>query len=103
MDILPQELNAMLAEKDFFLVNVHIPYEGELEKTDAFIPYNQVESRLDEFPKDRDSKIVLYCRSGRMSEDAARVLVKAGYSRVYNLDGGFIAWSAAGYSLIQKQ
>ena len=100
-DILPQELKAMLETKDFFFVNVHIPYEGEIERTDAFIPFDEIEARLGEFPQARDAKIVLYCRSGSMSAIAARTLVKAGYTDIYNLDGGFRAWSAAGYSLIQ--
>ena len=91
-DILPQELNTMLQNKDFFFVNVHIPYEGEIEKTDAFIPFDQTEARLSEYPQARDAKIVVYCRSGSMSATAARDLVKAGYANVYNLDGGFRAW-----------
>ncbi len=37
----------MLEKKDFFFVNVHIPYEGALAKTDAFIPYNEIEKNLD--------------------------------------------------------
>lgn len=102
-DILPQELDAMLQNKDFFFVNVHIPYEGEIADTDAFIPFDEVPARLTDFPQARDAKIVVYCRSGSMSAIAARDLVTAGYTNIYNLDGGFRAWSAAGYGLIEKK
>jgi len=47
-DITAWELNGMLAQKNFFLVNVHIPYEGEIAKTDSFIPYDQIEKDLDQ-------------------------------------------------------
>ena len=100
--ILPEELKTMLATKDFLFVNVHVPYEGEIEKTDAFIPFDEIETRLGEFPQAHDAKIVVYCRSGGMGDSAARDLVKAGYTNVYNLEGGFRAWSAAGYTLLQK-
>jgi rhodanese-related sulfurtransferase len=100
IDITPQELNRMLEEKDFFFVNVHIPYEGELPDTDAFIPYDEIDSHLSEFPQDKDARIVLYCRRGSMSTIAAREMVQLGYINIYNLDGGFRAWSEAGYKLI---
>jgi phage shock protein E len=102
-DITPQELNTMLQNKDFFFVNVHTPYAGEIEKTDAFIPFDQTEARLSEYPQAPDAKIVVYCRSGNMSAIAANALVKAGYTNLYNLSGGFNAWQAAGYPLLQKQ
>ena len=103
LDILPQDLKAMLETKDFFFVNVHVPYEGEIENTDAFVPFDQVATRLSEFPHDTGAKIVLYCRSGSMSGIAARTMVSAGYTNIYNLDGGFRAWVASGYRLIDSR
>jgi rhodanese-related sulfurtransferase len=100
LDITPQELKTMLEKKDFFFVNVHIPYEGELPETDAFIPFDEIEGHLAEFPQEKDAKIVLYCRSGSMSATAAREMVRLGYTNIYNLDGGFRAWEEAGYEFI---
>lgn len=96
------ELAAMLSQKEFFLVNVHIPYEGEIKNTDAFIEYDKIADNLDKLPTDRNAKIVLYCRSGRMSEIAARELTRLGYTRVSDLFGGMIDWKKSGYEVIEK-
>jgi rhodanese-related sulfurtransferase len=101
-DITPAQLSTMLEAKDFLFVNTHIPYEGEIAGTDAFIPYDQIESYAAELPSDKDARIVLYCRSGRMSEIAAAELVERGYTQVFELDGGMIAWEEAGLPLIQE-
>jgi rhodanese-related sulfurtransferase len=100
-DINVQQLAGMLPEKDFTMVNVHIPYEGELEQTDLFIPYNQIADHLEQLPA-KDEPIVLYCRSGRMSAEAATELARLGYTNVMELNGGFIAWRAAGYELLHN-
>ena len=99
LDITPATLNALLSKKDFFLVNVHIPYQGEIALTDAFIPFDQTEASLNRYPADKSAKIVLYCRSGRMSDIAARELVRQGYTHVSNLAGGMIEWENAGLPL----
>jgi rhodanese-related sulfurtransferase len=98
-----QQLVEYLKDKDFTFVNTHIPYEGEIEQTDAFIPYDETAQRLDEYPADKDARIVLYCRSGRMSTIAAEELVKAGYTNVWELEGGMVAWEQAGYILLQRK
>jgi rhodanese-related sulfurtransferase len=101
-DLSPAELSARLSQKDFFFVNVHVPYDGEITGTDAFIPYDQTEQRLGEYPADRNAPVVLYCRSGYMSAIAARELARLGYSEVYNLAGGMAAWKVAGYPLERR-
>jgi len=94
-DISVAELQTMLANKDFTFINVHIPFEGDIANTDLSIPYNEIEQNLQTLPADKDAKIVLYCRSGRMSSIAPETLVGLGYTNVWNLDGGMIAWEQA--------
>ena len=95
-DVTVAELQTMLANKDFVFVNVHIPFEGNIPDTDLSIPYDVIDQHLEELPADKDAKIVLYCRSDRMSNIAARTLVGLGYTNVWNLDGGFLDWENAG-------
>lgn len=99
-NITPAELAAMLENKDFVFINTHVPYEGEIEQTDLFIDFERAAELVTELPADKGAKIVAYCRSDRMSTIAVEEWAKAGYTNLYNLEGGFVAWEEAGYELL---
>ena len=100
-DITVEQLAQMLEDKDFILVNTHIPYEGELPSTDLFIPFDEIADHQDELPG-KDAKIVLYCRSGSMSTTAAEELASLGYTNILEVDGGMREWEASGYELVTR-
>lgn len=54
------------------------------------IPLQEITHRLAEFPKDKD--LLIYCRSGKRSMAASNFLVQNGYTRVFNVVGGFLAY-----------
>ncbi|HSL44870.1 MAG TPA: rhodanese-like domain-containing protein [Anaerolineales bacterium] len=93
------ELNSMLKDKDFLLVNVHIPFAGNIPGTDLSIPFDQIEQNWLQLPEDKSAKIVLYCRSGRMSQIAAEKFVLLGYTNIWDVTGGMVDWEQAEFQI----
>lgn len=97
------EFENTLNSEDVFLINAHIPYQGEIPNTDLFAEdWENMETYLDQLPKDKSSKILIYCRSGRMAQISGEQLIELGYENVYNLEGGMKAWETSGRGLIFK-
>lgn len=86
----------------YTIVNVHIPYEGEVAETDLSIPYNDIEALTRALP-DPNAPIILYCRSGRMSQEASRALIDLGYTQLWDVPGGMIAWESSGRELLNSE
>ncbi|MFO7944724.1 MAG: rhodanese-like domain-containing protein [Anaerolineales bacterium] len=101
--ISPDELKAMLDEEDVTVINVYVPYQGYIAGTDVYIPYNEIDQSLDRLPQDKGARIVVYCRSGKMSSAASRTLLQLGYTNIYNLKGGYTAWQAVGYPMAGEE
>lgn len=85
----------------YTVINVHIPYEGEVPNTDDQIAYNDIDALISALP-DRNAPIILYCRSGQMSEEASRALVELGYTNVIDVPGGMNAWTDSGRELLMS-
>jgi rhodanese-related sulfurtransferase len=71
-----------------------------LEYLIGHIPEAQHLSRsriLKEIPKNQ--AMVVVCLSGHRSLPVAQWLIKQGYQKVYNLQGGLMAWKSNGYAL----
>ena len=101
-NVTPDQLATMLEHKDFTLVNVKTPYIGEIDGTDLYIPYDQLSARAGELPANKAARILVYCRSGVESAQAAQTLIDLGYTNIWNLDGGMNAWQSSGRSLVQR-
>lgn len=95
----PAALHDLLAARHPLLINVHIPWAGDIPNTDARIAYTDVDAIAAQIGADPCREVVLYCLSGGMSVDAGGKLIARGYRRVYDLLGGSLAWEQAGYPI----
>ena len=93
--VTPRAFTGRSRDPAVFLVDVHVPGEGRLDGTDATIPYDRIVGDPG-LPPAKDTPILLYCRTGWMSESAGRELLRAGYTDVSHLEGGTGALGRAG-------
>jgi adenylyltransferase/sulfurtransferase len=87
-------LNQWIKEKkDFQLIDVREPHEKEIADIGgALIPLGTVPSELTQI--DKEKTVVIYCRSGKRSEDAVNFITSnLKLTEVYNLTGGILTWA----------
>lgn len=88
------------ADVPYYLLDVRTPAEfrdGYIEGA-ANINIDELSTRLNDIP--RDQPIVLYCRTGNRSAQAARILDAAGFTEIYDL-GGIVTWQSQGYPVVR--
>jgi len=96
--LLPQELKQWLDEnRDMTLLDTRNEYEvkfGTFEKARhlQLNDFSEFPSAIDSLPKDKP--VVMFCTGGIRCEKAALVMLKAGYSTVYQLKGGILNYFA---------
>ncbi|MCL2707145.1 MAG: rhodanese-like domain-containing protein [Dehalococcoidia bacterium] len=98
----PSQFRALTRSAGTFLVNVDNGYSGEIAETDLFLRADQAPDSLDLFPSDKDTRIAIYCSTAKNSPAVAAALVQAGYSNVFELEGGLVAWVQQGYPAINN-
>jgi rhodanese-related sulfurtransferase len=64
------------------------------------IPLGALGSRVGELEKYRDRPVIVGCRSGARSARASGMLSKQGFEKVYNLQGGIMAWQQANLPVV---
>lgn len=93
----PAQLTSLINHDNALLVDVS-PM-ADFEKGHIIGSKNVVMSQFDPenkaLAKARETPVALVCRTGMGSADAAKRLVKAGFAKVYWLDGGIAAWQQA--------
>jgi rhodanese-related sulfurtransferase len=97
------EFNEMI-KNEGILIDVRTPSEfneGHLENAMALDYYDDsFEKMVIELPKDKE--VYVYCRSGRRSASASKILLEQGHPQVYNLIGGINAWQSSGLPVFSE-
>lgn len=90
-----QELKEKMdTSEDFLLLDVRQQDEYDFVNLDGtLIPLGQLSQRITEIDAYKDKEVVVMCRTGSRSGQAARILVREGFQNVYNLSGGITGWS----------
>ncbi|WP_206832560.1 rhodanese-like domain-containing protein [Alicyclobacillus fructus] len=95
--ISPDELKALMRDKTSGaqFVDVREPSEFRGGHVQGFrnIPLGELPAKSGELKKDKP--VVVMCRSGARSAQAARWLARHGFQDVRNVTGGILAWNAA--------
>jgi len=95
------EAKAMIESNPSLLiidVSSQAEYEEAHLKGAVNIPLSDLSSRMGQL--DRNSAILVYCRTGGRSAQACFVLVERGFTKVYNMEGGVAAWINSGYAVV---
>lgn len=98
------EFETLMNEKGIFVVQAHTLYEKEIEGTDLIVEdWENMQNSIEKIPSDKNTKILVYCRSGRMSAISSQQLADMGYKNVYDLKGGMNSWEESGRKLAQAK
>jgi rhodanese-related sulfurtransferase len=94
-NITPEEVKRRLdAGEKLNIVDVREPYENaDFNIGGTLIPLGQIQSmQIDEIENLKNKEVILYCRSGNRSGQAAMFLDAMGFKNTKNLVGGMLAW-----------
>ena len=91
----------MIDSGEVFILDVRTQeeYDAGYIRGSTLIPVQELKERLDEVPKDK--KILVYCRTGRRSTQASEILADNGFKEIYNMKGGIVDWTNAGYEVVK--
>jgi rhodanese-related sulfurtransferase len=96
--ISPKEASVMTSEQKAVIIDVREDSEWNEQHIPGaiHIPLAQLNDRLLELEQYKQSPVITQCKAGGRSAKAFDVLKLAGFSKVYNMDGGIMAWEKAG-------
>ena len=84
----------MDAGEELHLVDVREPYENaDFNIGGTLLPLGMIRSmQVDDIEDLKEKEVILYCRSGNRSGQAAMILETMGFQNTKNLTGGMLAW-----------
>lgn len=104
-NVSPMQATLMINREDALIIDVRDPAEfnqGHIPNA-RHIPLKELMSRQEELRSQPERPIIINCHSGGRSIDACMQLRKAGFTKVFNLEGGLAAWQQAGQPVTRKR
>jgi len=92
--ITPQDaIDLLKGDKKAVLIDVRTEEEYRLIRIPGsiLIPDYEIREKIENIVPDKNTPIILYCRTGNRSANAAKILVEMGYTKVFDL-GGIVDW-----------
>lgn len=92
-----EQFNKLLVLDEIQLVDVRTPEEfqtGHIRDAQN-IDYNNESFKSKISSLDKSKPVLVYCRSGKRSANAAEIMKELGFTKIVSLDGGMISWEAA--------
>jgi rhodanese-related sulfurtransferase len=104
IDLSVSEFSSKVTEAGIITLDVRTPgefNEGHIEGA-QLIDFQSGNFESEIATLDKSKTYAVYCRSGNRSGQALKVMSDAGFSNLYNLNGGVIDWANAGLPLVNN-
>ena len=100
----PAQATQLINREDALVIDVReqAEWDGGHIGGARHIPFGQIAQRLGELEKFKARPLIIACASGHRSSSTCATLRKAGFEKVFALDGGTGAWEQAGLPLTKK-
>jgi rhodanese-related sulfurtransferase len=104
IDLGVSEFSTKVAEAGVITLDVRTPIEfaeGHIEGA-RLIDFQSGNFENEIASLDKNATYAVYCRSGNRSGQAVKVMQDAGFTNVFNMNGGVIDWANAGLPLVNN-
>jgi rhodanese-related sulfurtransferase len=104
IDLGVTEFSAKVAEVGVITLDVRTPgefAEGHVEGA-RLIDFQSGNFENEIAALDKNATYAVYCRSGNRSGQAVKTMQDAGFTNVFNMNGGVIDWANAGFPLVKN-
>jgi rhodanese-related sulfurtransferase len=104
IDLGVSEFSSKVAEAGVITLDVRTPIEfaeGHIEGA-RLIDFQSGNFENEIAALDKNATYAVYCRSGNRSGQAVKVMQDAGFTNVFNMNGGVIDWANAGLPLVNN-
>jgi len=101
----PSDATLLINREDAVVLDVRS--DGEFHQghivNSVHIPQRSLPEQIEKLEKFRDRPIITTCRTGQVAASVGNTLRKHGFEKVYNLQGGILAWEGANLPLTKKK